>query len=223
MVMLAETLESSSSGPASRPRLRRDTDGDASHLDQRVILRGTTWSQFETLLAIRGDGAGARLYFLEGEIELMSPSRNHEGIKTTIGRLVEAYADEMGLDLNGYGSWTLKNVLRERGAEPDECYVLGAGVEHRDTPDLAIEVMWTSGGLDKLSLYAGLGVRELWVWRHPGAIDVHVLHGEHYERVPQSQLLPALDIEQLAGFLGYASQSQAVRAYRAALLAKKTG
>jgi Uma2 family endonuclease len=186
--------------------------------DQRIFLHGRTWSEFEILLAVRGDRAGVRMFYLDGEIELMSPSGSHEGVKKTLARLVEAYADERGLEFNGFGSWTLKNAPKERGAEPDECYVIGA--THKEKPDLAIEVIWTSGGLDKLAIYAGLGVRELWVWKRPGTILVYSLRGEAYETVSRSELLPEIDLVALAGCIAMPSQSQAVRAYRESLRKK---
>lgn len=93
--------------------------------DQRVRLRGATWDDYERLLVIRGESAAVRITYLEGELELMRPSLAHEGIGTMIGRLVEAYAEEHDLPLNGYGSWTVKARRHERGVEPDECYVLG--------------------------------------------------------------------------------------------------
>jgi len=188
---------------------------ETSH-DQRIVLHGVSWSQYEMLLAIRGDGAGVRMTYLEGELELMSPSVDHEGIKTTIGRLVEAYAEELGLSLNGYGSWTVRSAPRERGIEPDECYVLGT---HRsETPDLAIEVIWSSWCIDKLEVYRGLGVREVWLWRE-GRIEVLALKDEHYARIQRSELLPGLDLERLAGHAQEPDQTQAVRAFRAWLRA----
>ena len=186
--------------------------------DQRVFLHGRTWSEFEILLAVRGDQAGVRMFYADGEIELMSPSASHEAIKTTIARLVEAYADERGLEFNGFGSWTLKNAPKERGAEPDECYVVGA--TNRAKPDLVIEVVWSRGGLDKRSLYAGLGIGELWIWTRPGKFSVYILRGNAYEEVAKSELLPGIELDVLAGFVGMPSQSQAVRAYRAALRAR---
>src|SRR5437870_43161 len=108
--------------------------------DQRVTLHDVTWSDFELILQIRGDRAGVRMTYLNGVLELMTPSVDHEGIKTTIGRLLEAYAEEKGLPFNGFGSWTLKNARRARALEPDECYSLSLGRPTR--PDLAIEVVF---------------------------------------------------------------------------------
>src|SRR5262249_51611089 len=140
-------------GDEREPRSPID-DPDPSLVDQHVLLHGMRWTDYEVLLAIRGDNARPRMYFLEGTIELMSPAIPHENIKKTIARLMEAWADEMGLEFNGYGSWTLKSPDVERGAEPDECYVVGATA--KELPDIAIEVEWTRGGLNKLKIYAGL-------------------------------------------------------------------
>jgi Uma2 family endonuclease len=182
--------------------------------DQRIFMSGITWSEYETLLAVRGDRAGIRIAYLEGDLEIMSPSLDHEWIKKTLARLLEAYAEECNIELNGYGSWTIKLAPKERGVEPDECYILGT--ERKAAPDLAIEVVWTHGGLDKLEIYRGLGVREVWLWKDE-AIEVHELRGDAYAPVAQSGLLPDLDLQLLASFIDRPSQPQAVREFRAAL------
>ena len=182
--------------------------------DQRVTLSDVSWADFELILSIRGDRAGVRMTYLNGVLELMSPSIDHEGIKTMIGRLVETYALERDVPLNGFGSWTLKNALRARGLEPDECYSVGAGRPTR--PDLAIEVVWTSGGVDKLEVYRGLGVGEVWMWRE-GTIEVYVLAGETYERRERSVLFPDLDLAELARHIDVENQTEAIRRYRETL------
>jgi Uma2 family endonuclease len=182
--------------------------------DQRVTLHDVSWADFELILQIRGDHSGVRLTYLNGVLELMSPSVDHEGIKTTIARLVEAYAEEKGLLFNGFGSWTLKNPGRARALEPDECYSLSLGRPAR--PDLAIEVVWTSGGIDKLEVYRGLGVGEVWFWRE-GVIEVHGLVGERYERCERSALLPDLDLAELARHIDAENQTESVRRYRQTL------
>ncbi|HWL86447.1 MAG TPA: Uma2 family endonuclease [Polyangiaceae bacterium] len=195
--------------------MRPGPEPDPDELDQRVVLTGMTWKDYEILLAIRGERSRPRIYYLKGEIELMNPSWDHEDIKTTIARLLEAYADERGLEFNGYGNWTLKRARRERGAEPDECYILNA--RKKPKPDLAIEVVWTHGGLDKLEIYRGLGVREVWIWDRQRSLQIHILHGRRYELSERSDLLPELDHKWLVSFLDYPTQSQAVRALRAAM------
>ena len=182
--------------------------------DQRVTLYDVSWADFELILQIRGDHGGVRMTYLNGVLELMSPSVDHEGMKTTIARLLEAYAEERGLVFNGFGSWTLKKATRARALEPDECYSLSAGTPSR--PDLAIEVIWTSGGIDKLDVYRGIGVGEVWFWRE-GDIEVHVLVDDRYERRERSVLLPDLDLVELARHIDPRNQTESVRKYRQTL------
>lgn len=182
--------------------------------DQRVVTYGVPWSHFEAQLELRGDRPVPRMAFLDGTLELMSPSKDHESIKSYIGRLIEAYALECDIDLSPYGSWTLKRAPKQAGLEPDECYLVGD--QERDTPDLAIAVEWTSGGIDKLEIYRRLGVREVWRWK-PSQIEVHVLRGSAYEVSERSFVFPDLDVKLLASFLDHPTALQAVKAFRDAL------
>jgi Uma2 family endonuclease len=190
-----------------------DPDVLERSVDQRVVLRNISWDDFETLLAIRGDAAGVRVAYLEGTLELMTPSHDHENLKTKIARLVEAYAEELGIELEGYGSWTLKKMEHKRAVEPDECYSIGPS---RDVPALAIEVNWTSGGIDKLEIYRRLGVREVWMWED-GVIVPFALRGEGYERCARSEVLPQMDLDLITSLLELPTQTAAVRELRARL------
>lgn len=83
-------------------------------------------------------------------------------------------------------------------------------------PDLAIEVIWTSGGLDKREIYRARGVPELWFWRR-GVITVYALRGGAYEESASSEVLSGIDLRSLVTFLGRPTTSQAIRDYRASL------
>src|SRR5262245_22448626 len=183
--------------------------------DQRVVMYGMTWSQYEALLALRGDVAGPRLAYLHGALEIMSPSKDHERIKSYIGCLIEAYALERDVELSPYGSWTLNNALEEAGVEPDECYILGAD-QSPELPHLAIEVNWTSGGIDKLAIYSRLGVAEVWIWEDD-EIHLFALANDGYERVTRSRVLPGIDVALLTSLLERPTALQAVKALREAL------
>lgn len=186
--------------------------------DHVIQLSGVTWEDYERLLEIRGDKSAPRFTYLEGELEIMSPSRDHETIKSLIGRLVEAYCLEAGIRFMPVGSWTLKERAKERGAEPDECYIFGG--QPADRPHLAIEVTWTSGRLDKLEVYRRLGVREVWYWRK-GHIQPHVLRDERYEAVERSECLPGLDLDLLTDHMDRPTAYDAIRDFRAALAARR--
>jgi Uma2 family endonuclease len=182
--------------------------------DQRLVTYAVPWDHYEAQLAMRGDRSVPRIAYLEGLMELMSPSKDHERIKSYIGRLIEAYALERGIDLSPYGAWTLKNAPKQSGLEPDECYLVGD--QSKDTPDLAIEVVWTSGGIDKLEIYRRLGVGEVWTWKD-SQIEVHVWRQQRYELAEKSALFPDLDVPLHASFLDRPTALQAVKAFREAL------
>jgi Uma2 family endonuclease len=149
----------------------------------------------------------------------MSPSNPHEQIKSLVGRLVEAWCLEREIDFYTVGSWTLRDRAAGVAAEPDECWVFAQTFpdgEH-GRPHLAVEVQWSRGGLDKLEIYRRLRVREVWIWRR-GVLVPHVLREEGYAEVEASEVLPGLDLAQLASFVDLQRPTSAViRAFRAAL------
>jgi len=198
---------------------RLEDHDDTPVEDKIVVLQGLSWSDYQRMLELRGDASVPRFAYLEGQLEITTPSRPHESVKSRIGRLVEVWCLENGIDFSPYGSWTLERKEKERGVEPDECYVFGS-VAEPERPDLAIEVVWTSGGVKKLDIYGKLGVPEVWFWRR-GRISVHVLDADDYSEARASRTLPGIDLVELASYLDRPTASQAIREYRAALLASK--
>ncbi len=199
---------------------QRLADHDDTPVDDKiVVLRGATWADYQRMLEMRGEVSSPRVAYLEGVLEIKTPSRQHEGLKFNIGRLVEVWCLENEIEFSGYGSWTLEAEKDARGIEPDECYVFG-NVSDPEQPDLAIEVVWTSGGISKLEIYRKLGVREVWFWRR-GVLTAHALRGDVYGEVTASEVLPGIDLTELAGFLDRPTASQAIREYRAALVARR--
>ena len=202
--------------PSMTNASRRMVDHDDQRREDHFThLREATWDDYLRILEIRGDHSAPRITYLEGVVEIMSPSRQHESIKSIIGRLIEVWCLERDVSFSTYGSWTLHSKESERGAEPDECYVFGE-VDAPTRPDLAIEVIWTTGGIDKLEVYRGLGVREVWIWRR-GRIQPYLLGDGTYGAVDTSVVLPGLDLAMLASFLDRKTTSEAIRGYRDAL------
>lgn len=181
--------------------------------DQVVLLRGVSWAQYEGLLQGRGEAPQPRMAYLDGDLEVMTTGFRHEIGKKLIARLVETYAEERALALNGAGNMTFQKRAKQAGLEPDECYWLG---KIRPAPDLALEIVETSGGVDKLEIYRRLGAREVWFWIE-ARLWIYVLAGRRYREVRQSVLLPELDVEELARIVVTTeddAQTEAVRAYR---------
>jgi len=193
---------------------------DPSTSDHFVYLR-VGWQDYEKLLAMRGERSVPRITYLKGLVELMSPSRYHEIDKTRFARLLEVWSEIAGVALEGYGSWTLKDEKEDRGAEADECYTvrrLAVDDDHR--PDIAIEVVWTSGGIDKLEVYRKLGVREVWFYER-GSLRFFALRTvaaeDAYVNIERSELLPDLPVDLLLECMKEPSQTAAIGALRAAL------
>jgi len=183
--------------------------------DVRLTIHNVTWGRYVAIRELLEDHPGLRMTYLEGTLEIMSPSLEHEREKTIIARLIEIYALERRIRLDGYGQATFRKEAQERGAEPDECYVVGAAM--KDTPDIAIEVVRTSGGIDKLAVYRGLGVPEVWFFSK-GRFQLHRLGPSGYESIAKSTLLPELDLDVLARFVAEQDQTKAVLAYRDTLV-----
>jgi Uma2 family endonuclease len=182
--------------------------------DQRIIVYEVAWEQYLQLSDMFVD-TFPRMTYLEGTLEIiMTTSQEHERLKKIIARLLEAYAEEKDINLNGYGNTTFRKQAVKRGAEPDECYCLG---ELNEIPDIAIEIVISSGGVNKLEVYRGLGVKEVWFWENQQFQFYYLGIDHQYIQNSRSLLLPDLDPILLASFINETNQTQAVKKYRKAL------
>ncbi len=188
----------------------------AAQPEQRMVIRGVRWKDYLTLREAL-DTPGLRMTYCEGILELMSPSRNHELWKKTTARLVELYAFLLRLPLLGYGSTTFRNEAKERGAEPDECWRVGSQMKDGEIPDIVLEVIYASPILDKLHVYDGLAIPEVWLWKD-GAFEIHQRRSEAgYTQTPRSGLLPDLDFALLARFVTREDQDTALLEFAEAI------
>jgi Uma2 family endonuclease len=205
-----------------RPYGGRETLESESH-DQVVQLSGVSWSDYERIDALRQDSSVPRLTYVEGVLELTSPGTMHESDKKKLARIVEAYLEHLGVPAEGVGSWTVKNKKKKLGGEPDECYVFTTELvtPSLKAPDLVIEVVYSSGSLDKLDLWRKLGAREVWFW-HRSELAVFVRRGDAFSAARRSVLAPEIDLDLVVRCMRERTQTAAVRALRAALARKKS-
>jgi Uma2 family endonuclease len=184
--------------------------------DQVIVLRGVSWAQYVALSKQRRSSKPLMAY-LDGELELVSTSRAHEIDKTMIARLLEAYVDVADIELNGIGNATFRKRLKRAGLQPDECYCVG---RMREFPTLAIEVVYTSGGIDKLEIYRRLGVSEVWFWIKR-RFHIYWLTPTGFQQRERSVQLPHLDLDKLATCVratdDSTNQTVAVRNFRKSL------
>lgn len=178
--------------------------------ETRIVLCGVSWQTFKALVAETQRG-GTRFSYDQGSLEIMCPSSEHESIKKLLARLIEMMAFELEMPTRGGGSTTLASEMAQRGVEPDECYYVASeplvrgkreiDLANDPPPDLAIEIDISSSSLNQLSIYASIGVPEVWLCRG-AAIRVYVLQPDGtYARGEQSTVFPFLPIAGLQGFL----------------------
>lgn len=169
----------------------------AIDFEQLLIINNISWQMYESLLADLEDNSYLRIAYLEGVLEIMSPSRRHEFIKTNIGRLLDVYFEETRTRFYGLGSTTFRQETVARGIEPDECYCINC---EKSIPDIAIEVVVTSGGINSLEVYRGLQVPEVWFWEN-NSFSLYCLDDGNYQAVAKSRFLPQLAISLLANYV----------------------
>lgn len=172
--------------------------------ERRLIISDVTWDSYELILAKLEDNSHYRVTYLDETLEIVSPSKKHENVKSRIGFLIEFYFCKKRIKHFSMGSTTVRNRLKQAGAEPDECYSFDD--DEKEIPDLAVEVTITSGSIKKLETYSRLGVKEVWFWKK-NKFSLYHLRGNDlqqfapnfgYEEIESSVLVPELNIEFLA-------------------------
>jgi len=162
--------------------------------DQRIVCSDLDWQQFKLIQAGFAESPGIRLAYYNGTIEILMPGREHEVFSRLIGFLIGLFCLEKGIEFEPTGSMTQEKE-GEASAQADESYCFGAS---KPTPDLVIEVIFTSGGPDKLQRYQALEVPEVWFWED-GVFSLYRLRERGYESIASSEIpeLATLDIERL--------------------------
>lgn len=184
----------------------------------RVLLSDVSWASYEALLRDSEQSNGSRITFDRGCLEIMSPLLAHEGDNRNLQMIVEIIAEEWRIETLNAGSVTLKRQDMARGLEPDSCFYIQnveamVGKETVDldggdmAPDLVIEVDVTSSSLNKLAMYATLGVPEVWRLSR-GTVTIFGLAGATYQEYTESIAFPRLSQATLDNFI---AQSHTMR------------
>lgn len=182
-----------------------------------LLFEGLTWREFKAVEQLL-DRPGYRLSFLDGVLEIRKmPGEPHETVKGRIGALVELYLLVAGFDFTPTESVTLESEEGLVKREADKSYKLAPG---RVRLDLAIEVVVTSGGINKLEAYKRLKIAEVWFWED-GVLELYHLRGEgsdlRYERVNQSEVLQGIDVELLSRCITMTNHVEALQTFQASL------
>ncbi len=188
---------------------------ETSNQESIITLYDISWEKFEAIASLLED-TKIRLTYLDGILDIISPSREHEISKGTVGLLLETYLRHIGRRFYTTGGYTLGSRKDGARGEPDESYNLDF---IKPIPDIAIEVVIISGGVSKLEKYRRWGVPEVWFYQKQRVFIYH-LHASKYEQVDKSKFLPELDINLLVRCLNMPDQYDATIAFDQALQPK---
>ena len=189
-------------------------------------MENVSWEQYERLVEDT-EYYHVRITYDEGRLTLMSPLPIHDRIKTLAGRLIEFAAFELDVPISSFGSTTWKRRDLAKGLEADECYYIfkASSLVHgrsdidlrRDPPPvLAVEIDITRNPLNRPSIYAALGVGELWRYDGKQFEFVRRNAGGSYEPIQVSAALPFMTAPIVDRFISLMLQNEnaGLRAFR---------
>jgi Uma2 family endonuclease len=186
--------------------------------EQRMILPGRySWQEFKTFETNLSHFPGVRLSYLDGIIELMTLSPEHETLKCILGILLATFFVANDISFTPTGSATLEKASQSR-VEPDLSYFFEPQSE---LPNLTIEIALSSGGISKLERYKYLQIPEVWFWENQQFVLYH-WRGDTYEPIEKSELFPTLDFNLLAECLRITDRKEAIKRFRYAIEAAKS-
>ena len=184
--------------------------------ERRVVFRHLNWQRYQAIRHALSERRNTRLTYTQGILEITMPLEDHEFAVRLIELFIRILVVELGLKLKTMGSTTLEREVLDRAAEPDNAYyiqnqplVAGRNVdlESDPPPDLIVEIDITHTDIDKLKLYASMGITEF--WRYNGETwRIYQLQGNRYTEVEASPTFPMVPKSRLYEFLAEARQDE---------------
>lgn len=175
--------------------------------EKLVTVADVSWEEFKGIEAQLKNNRNVRLSYLSGILEIMSPiGDKHEYVKTTLSYLLEAYMRELGIRFYGRGGFTIEEPGYASGT-PDESYCISS---NKETPDIVIEVIVTSGTINRKELFKPKKVPEVWFWKSEQIKIFRLNEAGEYEEVNRSGFLPNLDPALLLKYIAHPDQYDAV-------------
>jgi Uma2 family endonuclease len=190
-----------------------------------MVLRGVSWQTFMALLVDVGEDRAWRIAYDRGVLEIRMPLQEHEVPKIMVAKFVAAISEELEIEIMELGSLILDREDLTRAIEPDTCFYiqnearvrgLKINLQHDPPPDLAVESDYTNSSVNKQSIYAALGVPEIWRYEN-NTLLVYRLEDGKYEECDRSGAFPFLPISEVPSFIEQCKtigQRSAVRAFR---------
>ena len=175
-----------------------------------LTLYEKSWADYENLLEAIGEASGLRICFDDGNLNIMTLSTEHESYARLIQMFIGILSLQSDVDIESFGSATIKQSPTTKGTEPDACFYvqsiekIGSGnkldFSVDPPPDIAVEIDIHHESLYKFPIYAKLGVPE--IWRYDSKkFEIHKLEKGKYKKIERSESLPVLSAKILGELL----------------------
>lgn len=175
----------------------------------RAVFYDVDYKTYADLIEKFPERRNPRLTFDRGVLEIM-PLPQHDISERLIDSIVSLIAEELEIDFANYGSSTQNRAKLDQGFEPDSSFYIGENAElmrYRERfletyppPDLIFEVDVTHSSLDKFSLMAKFGVKEIWLYEKK-VLKILQLEDEKYVETEFSRFFPNLSAQILNDFI----------------------
>lgn len=176
------------------------------------VQTGITWNGFKTIQKGFKPASNIRLNYCEGELEILGISKLYEALRCILALLLGTYFEEKGIEFFPSGGYS-QIVEGVTEYQSDLSYCFGTD---GDRPDLAIEIVISSGSTKKLQKYKHNGVPEVWFWQK-GTFTLHCLRNEDYTQTAESEVLKGIDLALLSECMMLESKLEAVKAFRSCI------
>jgi Uma2 family endonuclease len=178
--------------------------------NQSVVLHNISWNSYKTISDALQNETPAHFTFDRGRLEIMALSLKHENLKKILAMLFERLSEFLEIEIFAGGSTTFQREDLDRGFEPDECYYIrnaelmrgqeSVNLEFDPPPDLIIEIDVKHSSLNRMSIFAAIGVPE--VWRYDGErLEIYLLKGSGYIETGASAVLSNASVGKLTDLI----------------------
>jgi Uma2 family endonuclease len=174
---------------------------------QSVVLHNISWDSYKKISDALQDETPAHFTYDRGKLEIMVLSLKHENLKQILAMLFERLSEALEIEIFAGGSTTFQREDLERGFEPDECYYVRnaelmrgkdeVDLESDPPPDLTIEIDVKHSSLNRMSIFAAIGIPE--IWRYDGEkLTIYLLKNNEYQVSETSAVLPSAESKRIS-------------------------
>jgi hypothetical protein len=179
--------------------------------EQRFLLHDIPWKAYVAISDALGDRPSPRVTYDRGSLEFMTPLGIHEFYKCNLSGLIQILAEEAELEIKLGGEMTFRRQDLAHGFELDNCLWIDheAAVRGKTAydayndppPDLGIEIEITRSAIDRMGLFAAIGIAQ--IWRFDGDnLWVEVLQADStYRRADRSPTFPWAPLDEIVPFI----------------------